>query len=124
METQKEKLMRVLKCSEEEAEDIIKTDELIDKGKSSPYDLDATQQKVARSFAKVSRAPTTYNFTKRERKANPTKADLISFLNEKLKEFGDLSNILVENPERVITFGYNDEQFELTLTQKRKKKAP
>ena len=49
-ESQKEKLMRVLECTEAEAEDIIATDKLIDQGKRTPYDLDPEKERKPRNL--------------------------------------------------------------------------
>lgn len=120
METQKELLMRTLDCSAEEADDIIAYDKLVDQGKPTPYDLTKEQQKVAKDMT-IAKKHTVYNFQKRERKANPTKADLIKFLANALGEY-DCQNLEIVNDERLIAFGVGENKYELTLTQKRAKK--
>ena len=52
-ESQKEKLMRKLNCSAEEAEDIIRTDKMIDRGERSPYDLDPEREKMAKKLDSI-----------------------------------------------------------------------
>ena len=84
-ESQKEKLMRVLGCTEEEALDIIETDKQIDQGKRTKYDLDPEKEKEAKAFA---RTRTVYNFdtSNRKRKENPTKEGIIAELHKFLQE--------------------------------------
>lgn len=125
-ENQKEKLMRILGCTAEEADDIIATDKMIDQGKRTPYDLDPETEKMAKKFAnsREKKKPTVYDFKKRERKANPTKGGIIAELAKFLEENSEFATESVEitNKERQIAFKIGDEAFELTLVQKRKPK--
>ena len=59
----------------------------------------------------------------RERKANPTKALIIDQLWQKLAEIEHISNLKVENKEKLITFSLNGNDYKLDLVQKRAKKA-
>ena len=59
----------------------------------------------------------------RERKANPTKALIIDELTKKLKEIDGISQLKVENKEKLITFSLNGNDYKLDLVQKRAKKA-
>ena len=59
----------------------------------------------------------------RERKANPTKALIIEELIEKLKQIDGISQLKVENKEKLITFSLNGNDYKLDLVQKRAKKA-
>lgn len=126
-ETQKEKIMRCLHCTEEEAEDIIKCDKIIDKGKERlPFDLTKEEEKLAMKLANVGerKAPPNYQFKKRERKANPTKSGIIAELAEFLGEesANAIENVIIVNAERQISFSLGENDYELTLVQKRKKK--
>ena len=125
-ENQKEKLMRILGCTAEEADDIIATDKMIDQGKRTPYDLDPETEKIAKKFAnsREKKKPIVYDFKKRERKANPTKGGIIAELAKFLEEKSEFATKSVEitNKERQIAFKIGDEAFELTLVQKRKPK--
>ena len=126
MESQKEKLMRILGIDAETAEDVIKTDKMIDKGERTPYDLDPETEKMAKKFANVKdRKPTVYNFQKRERKANPTKGGIIAEIAKFLEEMSEFATESVEitNKERQISFKIGENAFELTLVQKRKPKS-
>ena len=126
-ETQKEKLMRKLNCTAEEAEDIIRTDKMIDRGERSPYDLDPEKEKMAKKFANAGtrKAPTAYKFSKRERKSNPTKAGIIAELATFLTENSEnaCENVEITNKERQIAFKIGENLYELTLVQKRKPKT-
>lgn len=121
MDKQVEFIMKQLNCSEEEAKDVIEYDKLVDKNKPTPYDLTKEQQKVAKDMT-VAKKHTVYNFQKRERKANPTKADLIKYLANVLGEY-DCQNLQVVNDERMISFSVGENNYELTLIQKRAKKS-
>lgn len=114
---QKERLMKVLDISEQEAMEILATDKEIDKG-ADPFPLTAEQKKVEKKARQADRKPTTYKFTKRERKPNETKGHLIAEIANFLTNSVD--NLEITNKERVIAFEVDGKKFELTLTQKRK----
>ena len=118
--------MSVLGVSEKEADEILAYDRAIDKGEKTEYDLTAEQEKIVkklRSTGTRSHAQTgTYNFTKRNRKENPTKATIIAEINQFLTENG-YDKVVVTNKERQIAFSVGDTDFELTLVQKRKPKS-
>lgn len=125
-ETQKEKLMRVLKVSEEEALEIMKADKAIDRGERMEFDLDPETEKMAKKFANVQEKKKPIKLEKKPRphKENATKgaiiANLAKFLMENV-EF-DANSIEITNKERQITFKVGNDAFELTLVQKRKPK--
>ena len=126
MESHKERLMRILGIDAETAEDVIKTDKMIDKGERTPYDLDPETEKMAKKFANVKdRKPTVYNFQKRERKANPTKGGIIAEIAKFLEEMSEFAaeSVEITNKERQISFKIGENAFELTLVQKRKPKS-
>ena len=122
-ETQKEKLMRVLGCSADEADDIIRTDKMIDQGLRTPYDLDPQAEKEAKKFAnsKERKKPVAYDFKKRERKPNEVKGAVIAELAQYLTE-NSYQNVEIANKEREITFEIDGISFSLTLIQHRNKK--
>lgn len=116
--------MQKLGFSEEEIKDIIATDEAIDKGEKVYFDLSPEKEKEAKKYVKAGtrKAPTVYKLDnaegKRSRKENPTKASIIQYLFECLKDY---DNVVITNKERQISFSCDDNNFELTLVQKRKK---
>lgn len=115
-----------LKCSREEAEDIVKWDKVIDQGGRTPFDLDPETEKMAKKMANATerKKPTNYDFSKRERKANPTKGGIIAEIAQFLTENSQFAteNVEITNKERMIAFKIGDDSFEITLIQKRKPK--
>lgn len=130
-ETQKERIMRVLDVSADEADEILKTDKAIDRGERVPFDLSPEQEKMAKKFANVDtkkrKKPTVYNLDARgkARKENPTKASIIAELAKFLTETSENACEMVEitNKERQIAFKIGENAYELTLVQKRKPKS-
>ena len=122
-ESQKEKLMRVLGCTEAEAVDIIETDKIIDKGGRTPYDLTPEQEKAAKQFA---RTRTVYNFdtSNRKKKENPTKEGIIAEIHQFLQENSEyaIKNAEIVNKQGKISFEIGGTSFSLSLTQHRNKK--
>lgn len=122
-ESQKEKIMRLLKCSAEEAESVIASDKIIDKGGRTEFDLSPEAEKEAKKFAnsRERKKPTVYDFKKRERKANPTKGGIIAELAKFLSNSSEFcpENVEIVNKERQIAFSVSGNRYELTLVQKR-----
>ena len=126
---QKERIMKKLGISEEEALEMLAYDKEVDRTSGGlEYDLSKEAQKMAIKEAhkgqdrarKAPGTPTVYKFTQRQRKENVTKSDIISKLAVFLEE--QVENVNITNKERQITFSVGDNNFELTLVQKRKKK--
>lgn len=130
-ETQKERIMRILNVSAEEADEILKADKAIDRGERVSFDLSPEKEKMAKKFANVDtkkrKAPTVYNLDARgkARKENPTKASIIAELAKFLTENSENACEMVEitNKERQIAFKIGENAYELTLVQKRKPKS-
>lgn len=122
-ESQIDKIMRCLKCTREEAEDVIKTDKMIDKGERTPYDLPIEVEKeIKKKYVNShEKKRTVYNFNKRERKADEIKGEFITQLKQYLESL-ELENIEIVNKEREISFDLGDANFSLTLIRHRKKK--
>lgn len=125
-ETQKERIMRVLKVSAEEADEILKADKAIDKGERMEFDLSPEQEKMAKKFANTHerKKPITFDNKPRQRKENPTKANIIAELAKFLQEISEnaCENVEITNKERQIAFKIGENAYELTLVQKRKPK--
>ena len=130
-ETQKERIMRILDVSAEEADEILKADKAIDRGERVPFDLCPEKEKLAKKFANVDtkkrKKPTVYNLDAKgkARKENPTKASIIAELAKFLTENSENACEMVEitNKERQIAFKIGENAYELTLVQKRKPKS-
>lgn len=121
-ESQIERIMRGLKCTEAEAIEIAKADKEIDKGAKMPFDLSADAEKVAKKYAKTGTRTTNGEKIERKRKENPTKEGIIQLLATFLQENGNFSAVNITNASRMIAFSCENDDFELTLVQKRKKK--
>ena len=127
MDKQIQNLMRSLKISEAEARELIAYDNKVDKAKAKEkleFDLSAEQEKETRKWRQAERKPTVYDFSKRERKPNILKGEIIQALFNFLNENADLGieNCIISNKERMICFESGGEKFDLTLIQKRKPK--
>lgn len=123
------RLMGLLNLSEEEALDVVIADRMIDRGEKCDFDLDDEHMKIAKEYAKINaktekKTPTVYKFDKRERKANPTKQNIIAELAKFLMEQSEnaCENVEITNKERQIAFAIGENNYELTLVQKRKPK--
>ena len=83
-----------------------------------------TKKAKANGTSKIcARANVENKKVERERKENPTKALIIDQLWQKLAEIEHISNLKVENKEKLITFSLNGNDYKLDLVQKRAKKA-
>lgn len=106
-----------LKCSEEEAIEVLRADKAIDRGERMDFDLDKATEKAALKESHKGKQ-TAYVFTPRERKPNEEKREIISLLLAALEEQGIAA--AASNVERVVDFTIGDRCYSLTLTQHRK----
>ena len=120
-------LMKNLGITESEAIEVLEADQQIDKGEKL-FELTAEQSKTSKQARIVPRTPTTYNFTKRERKADNDKRRIIEYLknalvNEIYTSLTDVDYLAVEvdviNPERELVFNYNGRKFKIVLSAPR-----
>lgn len=124
MEKQIQALMK-LGATREEALATLQDDIDIDHGVAKNFDLTPEQLKVAKQYTKTgTRKTTNYNFSTRKRKENPTKSTVITEIFKFLTENKEISaeNVQILNKERQIAFKIEENDFEITLTQKRKPK--
>ena len=77
-----QKAMKNLDLTREEAIEMLQEDEEIDKHDANPHPLTAEQEKVSKKMRAAGRAPTAYKFTKRERKPNDLKREIMQALND------------------------------------------
>lgn len=122
MNKQIKNLMEKLGVTEAEAMEIITSDKEVDRG-GNPNPLTKEQEKASKAMRKTSTG--VYNFTKRERKPNEDKREII----EKLCMGISLligepvsTTINVTNIEREIEFSYHDKKYKVTLSAPRAKK--
>ena len=73
-------IMRLLDCTEEEALDVIRTDEIIDKGGRTEYDLPIAEEKAALKIGRIDerKAKSADNKRGKVRAENPTKSGIIA----------------------------------------------
>lgn len=115
MSNQIENLVRVLGVSVDEAKEIVEADHCIDKGEN-PFPLSPEQEKASKKARSVTKSPTAYNFTKRERKADEDKRFLIEAFEKLLAEQVKADEIEIVNPEREIVFKANDRKYKIVLS--------
>lgn len=121
-ENQMERIMRILSCNEQEAKQIMADDKAIDRGERMPWDLTPEQEKAAKKYANATEHKKSENAAPRVRKENPTKAAAITAIAKCLEECG-YETVTITNPERVISFAFGGDNYEVVLQQKRKPKT-
>ena len=102
-----------------EALQVLADDDDIDHGEAKDFDLTPEQQKNAQKYTRTGTRKSTSG-TKRPRKENPTKREIIATLFEAVQGYEQPQ---ITNPEREISFFANGESFSITLTQHRKPKG-
>lgn len=120
-----QKHMATLKCSREEAIDLIECDDEIDRGNTDLFALTKEQKKLVRSITKADRKPTEKRNTTRERKVDEDKKHVFDWLRIPLEGFalnGEIENLTCKN-EAEISFTYNGSDYTVKLTKHRAKKA-
>ena len=126
---------KLVKIPQKELDNLMKTLELTEQEAIETWldDNDYTTNEQVEELTKKAKANGTTKIgarvnlenkkVERERKANPTKALIIEELTEKLKQIDGISQLKVENKEKLITFSLNGNDYKLDLVQKRAKKA-
>lgn len=116
------KHMRTLKCTREEAIQLIQDDLDVDRGIAKPWDLTKEQMKNARKLANATTRKTSGTVT-RAKKENPAKQTIVSAVAEALQNCTECANVTVTNAERTVDFvGADGTKYTLTLTAHRAKK--
>lgn len=115
------RIMEGLKCSAEEAREIIKADKEIDRG-GNPFPLTAEQEKASKDARQADRKPTVYKLDntngKRSKKANADKQAIIKALDEAIWRIAD-APIEIINAEREILFYYKGTKYKVVLSAPR-----
>ena len=109
--------MRKMGMSEEEIADVLESDKRIDRGEKL-FELDPELEKGAKKARQADRKPTTYNFQKRERKADTGKRDLISALVGAVAPLAD-GEVEVTNIEREFVFTVDGRKYKVVLSAPR-----
>lgn len=117
--------MKVLDIPEAEAIQLVMDDKAVDKGEKL-FELSAEQKKVAKKYAGTgTKKRTVYKFdTAKKKKENPVKQKIIAEIEQFLNENSEICAEMVQitNAERQIAFKIGENDYELTLVQKRKAK--
>lgn len=103
-----------LGCSKEEAEETIIADRAINKGEKL-FELSEEQEKNSKIARRADRKKNT-TYSKRERKEDTEKRELISIIEKTLQS---ADSVTVTNPERQIDFSYKERKFRLVLSAPR-----
>ena len=109
-----EKLANSLKISIEEAKQVLEMDKRIDRGEKL-FELTPQQKKVEKEMRQAARAPTTYKFENRARKADEMKKCILSQLVKALEPNCDAPPEIV-NSEREFTFFYSGKKYKVVLS--------
>lgn len=123
-EEQLQLLMNKLNITREEAIDVIRYDEQVNKGKATPYDLTNEQMNnVHKLLRKVDHV--NARGVKHTMKQNVEKEDTIyalaNFLTQDDSKYC-YDNVIITNKSREISFSIGEKDFTLTLIEKRKSK--
>lgn len=113
---QLENLMK-LGMTEAEARKVIEDDKRIDRGEDL-FPLTTEQKQAEKKMRQADRQPTAYKFTKRERKPNEAKREIIQILDEALTDIAD--DVVVTNIERQIDFELDGVRYRVVLSAPRK----
>ena len=112
--------------TEAEARETALYDAEIEAGNATEFDLTAEQQKVAKKYtATGTKKKTEYQFSKRERKPNETKREIMRMLKvlfEGHELNGNCKGVTLSNIERTLDFEMDGKQYTITLTEHRPKK--
>lgn len=110
--------MECLEVDEKTARDVMEYDKLVDQGKPTPYDLTPEQKKAEKKARSTGTRKTVYNFSKRERKVDTGKVNIVNLLADALKAY----NPTIVKAEREIAFSIDGIEYSVTLTKHRAKK--
>jgi len=112
--------------TEAEARETALYDLEVEAGEPTEFDLTAEQQKVAKKYTNTgTKKRTEYQFSKRERKPNETKREIMNtvrVLFEGMALNGKCEAVDLSNVERTLDFVKDGKHYTLTLTEHRPKK--
>ena len=117
-----QQLMKSLDLTEAEAREMLEADAEIDKG-ADLFPLTAEQEKASKQARATGTRKTEYQFSKRERKPDMDKRELVELVRNALQnpdvDFDPVSDISVTNVERQLDFTYHDRKFRIILSAPR-----
>ena len=111
--------MRTLKCTREEAIQLIADDKETDRGIPHEWDLTPEQMRNARKLANAHTRKVTA--TTRTRKENPAKQGIISAVHQCVSGITGAQDVRISNAERAVDFTLDGVSYTLTLTAHRAK---
>lgn len=120
-------LMETLNLSKTEALELQEADKRIDRGEKL-FELPKELESGAKKARQADRKPAAYNFSKREKKNDLDKQEIIGYVVSSLTNwfksnecctFNACQNLTVINPEREIIFTFNERKFKITLSAPR-----
>ena len=125
MDSQIERIMRSLKCSRAEAEEILAEDKKIDRGEAVDFDLSAEEHKRAMKNAKTGTREPKGEKTAKKQRETPEKEQIIQVLATFLQESANFepNSVEITNKTRQISFKIGENAYDLTLIAKRKAKS-
>jgi hypothetical protein len=113
--------------TEAEARETAEYDLAVENGEATEFDLTAEQQKVAKKYTNTgTKKRTEYQFSKRERKPNETKREIMNLVRimfEGMALNGKCEAVDLSNIERTLDFVKDGKHYTLTLTEHRPPKA-
>ena len=120
-----ERMMKVYKCSYDEALQLVLDDEATDKGTLHEWNLSKKQEKETRKYRQADREKATPNNepkekVKRERKEDSDKRLIISSIATLLEKMDLSRNVQVTRIEGEIQLEYNQRKFKIVLSAPRK----
>lgn len=118
MEERIKLIMKNLECSREEAIQVIKDDEAIDKGEKM-FELSKEQKKASKQARSTGTKAETER-KPRERKVDNTKRDLINKIAAAVEDFEQVESMEITNAEREINFVCDGRKFKIVLSAPRK----
>lgn len=118
MEKQIQKLMKTLNITEQEAREVLAYDDAVDHNKVTPYDLTPEQERDTRKFRQADRKPMVLNLSKRERKIDEEKQEIITKIADFLSNF-DNFDVSIIKKEREISLIVGSNNYSITLIKHR-----
>lgn len=110
--------MEKLGFTPEEIADIFESDKRIDRGEKL-FELEKELQAGAKKARRADRKPTSYEFTKRERKPNESKREIIAVLADVIRDIADNNEVNITNIEREFLFTANGIKYKIVLSAPR-----
>lgn len=113
------RLMQTLDLTEEQAVELAESDARIDKGEKL-FELDQEGKAVERAMKQTVSVDAYGKARVREKKTDQQKKEIVSILADALASSLPLTELVVENEERELTFKVGNRKFKIVLSAPRK----